>query len=65
MLLALGLSVFNSTEILTLTRTGKTEIESELFYKNIRMGLMSLLLWNLVITRTEPKSELGSEDIRN
>ena len=65
MLLALGLSVFNSTEILTLTRTGKTEIESELFYKNIRMELMNLLLWTLVITRTEPKSELGFGDIQN
>ena len=41
-----GRSVFNSTRSTDLNRTRKTETEFELFYKNIRMGLMSLLGYN-------------------
>ena len=46
-------------------RTRKTETKSELLYKNIRTGLMSLVLQSLVMIRTERKSKLRSKYIRN
>lgn len=49
------------TKIPTLARTKKPESDPNHYKKIIQMGVKSLLLWDLDMTRTEPKSELESE----
>lgn len=56
--LGLGVSTPNQTEAPTLTRTEKTEIISE-------WDLRAWYFRSLDTFRTEPKSELESEDIQN